>query len=162
MAGLYGGEWVSNGSLQKGSMPNILGCVEHHCKLARILKEAHKSIAVAWLDLANAYGSIHHSLIRFSLKHYHAPSQFSSIVGHLYSVLSAVITTEDWSTSSIPLNIIGINQGDPLLVVIFNTVINTLVDTGTKCTTHSIPSTCSSMLMTLHWWEIHQQPANNH
>ena len=125
---------VDNGyldrSLQKGFMPTISGCIEHHCKLARILREArsrHRSIAVAWLDLANAYGSVHHSLIQFSLKHYHAPSRFSSIIGHLYSGLSARILTEDWSTPSIPLNM-GVYQGDPLSVVIFNTVINTLVD----------------------------------
>lgn len=104
-----------------------MGCIEHHCKLARILKEArsrHRSIAVAWLDLANAYGSMHHSLIQFSLKHYHAPSNFSSIVDHLYSGLSALIIADDWST-----NHSGVYQGDPLSVVIFNTVINTLVDT---------------------------------
>ncbi len=51
--------------LQKGFMPATPGCIEHHCKRARILKEArsrHRSIAVAWLDLANEYGSVDHSL----------------------------------------------------------------------------------------------------
>lgn len=126
---------VSNGyldsSLQKGFMPTTPGCIEHHCKLARILHEArsrHRSVAVAWLDLANAYGSVHHSLIQFSLQHYHAPANFTYIVEHLYSDLSATILSEDWCTSTIPLSI-GVYQGDPLSVVIFNTVINTLVDT---------------------------------
>ncbi len=71
-------------------MPATPGCIEHHCKLARILKEArsrHRSIAVAWLDLANAYGSVDHSLIQFSLNHYHAPSKFSSIVDRVYQLL---------------------------------------------------------------------------
>lgn len=120
---------VSNGyldsSLQKGFMPNTPGCIEH-CKLARILHEArgrHRSVAVAWLDLANAYGSV-----QFSLQHYHAPAKFTSIVERLYSGLSATIMSEDWHTSTTPLSI-GVYQGDPLSVVIFNTVINTLVDT---------------------------------
>lgn len=61
---------MSNGyldpSIQKAFMPTTPGCVEHHLKLAAILAEAkkkHKSLAVCWLDLANAYGSVHHSLI---------------------------------------------------------------------------------------------------
>ncbi len=63
-------------SIQKAFMSATPGCTEHHSKLATILSEArkkHKSLA--WLDLANANGSVHHSLIQFSLKHYHAPDQ---------------------------------------------------------------------------------------
>ena len=55
-------------SLQKAFMPTVPGCTEHHQKLSSILAEAHsnhKSVAVSWLDLANAYGSVHHSLIDF-------------------------------------------------------------------------------------------------
>ena len=33
-----------------------------------------------------------------------------------------------WSTATIPL-VLGVNQGDPLSVVVFNMVINTMVDT---------------------------------
>ena len=36
--------------------------------------------------------------------------------------------TNDWSTATIPLEL-GVYQGDPLSVVIFNTVINTMVHT---------------------------------
>ena len=117
-----------NSSIQKAFMPSIPGCVEHHHKLTSILSEAkrkHKSLAVCWLDLANAYGSVHHSLIQFSLKHYHAPPQFCKILEALYSDLHAKVITADWATPMIPLQV-GVYQGDPLSVVIFNTVINTL------------------------------------
>ena len=120
-----------NRSIQKAFMRATPGCTEHHSKLATILSEArkkHKSLAVAWLDLANAYGSVHHTLIQFAMKHYHAPPQLCSILESLYSDLSATILTPEWSTPSIPLKI-GVYQGDPLSVVVFNTVINTLVDT---------------------------------
>ena len=83
---------------------------------------------MCWLDLANAYGSVHHSLIQFTLKHYHAPPRFCQVLEALYSGLSAQVITADWATPLIPLQI-GVYQGDPLSVVIFNTVINTLVDT---------------------------------
>ena len=116
---------------QKAFMPGIPGCVEHHCKLAGIVSDArkrHRSLAVCWLDLANAYGSVHHELIKFSLCHYHALPCFQQIVGSFYSGLEGMVVTESWSTSLFPLNV-GVYQGDPLSVVIFNTVINTLLDT---------------------------------
>ena len=118
-------------SIQKAFMPKTPGCIEHHLKLAEILRNAkhkHKSLTVCWLDLANAYGSVHHSLISFALKHYHAPPQFLAIIQSFYSNLSANINSSQWSTSPIPLRV-GVYQGDPLSVVIFNTVINTMIDT---------------------------------
>ena len=118
-------------NIQKAFMTAVPGCTEHHSKLAAVLSDArskHKSLAICWLDLANAYGSVHHSLIQFALRHYHAPQKFQSIVASLYSNLSASIKTNEWATSCIPLEI-GVYQGDPLSVVIFNTVMNTMVDT---------------------------------
>ena len=106
-------------------MPKTPGC---HLKLATVLNEKHKSLAVCWIDIANAYGSVHHSLISYALQHYHAPPQFLLIVQSFYSNLFTKISTTKWSTPSIPLKI-GVYQGDPLSVVIFNTVINTMVDT---------------------------------
>ena len=56
--------------LQKVFLPTVTVCMEHHLKLSSILVEAHsnhKSVAVCWLDLANAYSGVYHSLIDFSL-----------------------------------------------------------------------------------------------
>ena len=93
-------------SLQKAFMPTIPGCTEHHLKLPSILAESrskHKSLAVCWLDLAKAYGSVHHSLIQFSLRHYHASPHFLSVLQALYSGLGAKVITADWETPLIPL-----------------------------------------------------------
>ena len=112
-----------NSSLQKSFMPTVPGCTEHHLKLSSILTEAHsmhKSLAVCWLELANAYSSVHHSLINFSLRHYHAHPQFLAILQSLYSGLSAKVLTTEWETPVISLEK-GVYQGDPLSVVIFNT-----------------------------------------
>ena len=58
------------------------------------------------------------------------PSFDTSLVPSI-DLLASVSTTE-WSTQLIPLGV-GVYQGDPLSVTIFNTVINTLVDTlGTR------------------------------
>lgn len=62
------------------------------------------------------------------MKHYQAPPELCSILDSLYSYLSTTILTQEWTTPSIPLKS-GVYQGDPLSVVVFNTVINSLVDT---------------------------------
>ena len=111
---------TSNGyfdpNIQKAFMPSVPGCLEHYTKLATAIHEAHthhKSLAVCWLDLSNAYDNVHHDLISFSLTHYGTPHQFISLVGNLYSCLSASIHTQSGLTPSIPLNK-GVFQGDPL------------------------------------------------
>ena len=116
---------LSNGymdkNIQKAFINGIPGCFKHQAKLATAIQEArrkHKSLTVCWLDLANAYGSVHHQLIHFTLNHYHAPSKLVNTVANLYTDLSATITTPSWATQEIPLHI-GVFQGDPLSVAIF-------------------------------------------
>ena len=147
-----------NKSIEKAFMPTTPGCTEHHMKLATILQDArakHKSLAVCWLDLANAYGSVHHSLISFTLRYYNAPPQFSKIVQMFYTGLYAKVSSSKWST---PLKL-GAYQGDPLSVVIFNTVINTAVYKPDRMWVigfppHRTQSIYSNILMTLVWWLI--------
>ena len=71
--------------------------------------------------------SVNHQIITYCLQHYHTPSIFLNTVSNIYSDLSAIITGPTWSTTSVPLRT-GVYQGDPLSVVIFNTVISTLAD----------------------------------
>ena len=115
-----------NCSIQKAFMSATPGCVEHHCKckLGTILRKWYKSLTVCWLDLTNAYGCVHHFLTQFILKHYHAPPQFCQTMQALYTDLTSKVITDLWVTPPVPLSI-GVYQGDPLFVVMFNTVINT-------------------------------------
>ena len=117
--------------IQKAFIPTIPGVTEHQTKLAAIINEAReskRSLAVAWIDIANAYGSIHHSLINFALSHYHAPPALCHLLHSWYSGLSATVSTPDWVSPAVPLEM-GVYQGDPLSVAIFLTVMSTLTDT---------------------------------
>ena len=117
-------------NIQKAFINGVPGCAEHQCKLASIIKEAsekHRALAVCWLDLANAYGIVPHALIKFCLQHYHSPPQFTNTISNLYSGLSATITANNWVTPPVPLQT-GVYQGDPLSMVIFNTIMCTLID----------------------------------
>ena len=119
-----------NASIQKAFMPSVPDCIEHYAKLVIAVHEAHvrhKSLTVSWLDLVNAYGSVHHNLISFSLHHYGVSDHFTSLIANFYSGLSTSVYTQDWCTPLIPINK-GFFQGDPFSVIIFNTVMNTYID----------------------------------
>ena len=164
--------------IQKAFVNGIPGCAEHHCKLAEVIREAsekHRSLSVCWLDLANAYGSVPHGLIQFALGHYNVPLHVINIISSLYSGLSATITSNKWATSFVPLQT-GVYQGDPLSVVIFNTIMCTLIDalkplqhlgynlSGTKHLVHLLqyaddtclvangPSSCQELLRQVEQW----------
>ena len=73
--------------IQKVFQSRIAGCEEHQLKLSSVIRDAnkhHHSLAIAWLDLANAYGSVHHKLIRFALSHYHAQPELIALTSSLY------------------------------------------------------------------------------
>ena len=98
---------LSNGyidtSVQKGGIPGVPGCLEHTGVVSQLLKEAKegkKDLAVLWLDLANAYGSIPHKLVEFALARHHVPSKVSSIILDYYNNfkvrISSGLITSDW------------------------------------------------------------------
>ena len=133
MAYMRGNSYL-NTNIQKAFVDGVPGCTEHHIKLLSMLKEARskkRSFSVCWLDLANAFGSVPHSLIQFSFQHYHAPPEMVDMISNLYDDLIGVVSSKSWQTAPIHLQI-GVFQGDPLSVLVFNTVMNTLVDTITK------------------------------
>ena len=103
-------------NIQKAFVRNIPGCKEQYRKLLGAVSEAfrrHKSITVCWLDLANAFGSVNHGLIDFTLQHFHASPRFRNTVSNLYTDLNVVVTTPAWSTSQIPFRV-GVYQGATL------------------------------------------------
>ena len=82
----------------------------HQFKLATAIQEVckkYRSLTICWLDLANAYGRVHHQLIQFAVRHYQAcPISLScSTVVNLNTNLSATITTRSWEPAEIPLQV---------------------------------------------------------
>ena len=123
---------VANGyldtNIQKAFIRNIPGCTEQYHKLLGVVTEPfkrHKLITVHWLDLANAYGSVNHGLIDFTLQRFHAKTRFRNTASSLYHDLNVIVTTPSLSTNCIPLRV-GVYQSDPHSVEIFNSVMCTL------------------------------------
>ena len=128
-----------NTATQKAFIKDMPGCTEHQFKLWQAILDARRNqrnITVCWLDLANAFGSIHHNLITHVLWHYHLPAHFIQIIQSLYTGLTAVISTKQWETQPVHLAK-GLFQGDPLSAAIFDVVINLYLDTIMAECSHS-------------------------
>ena len=56
--------------------------------ITQIIKEARQNkgeLAVIWLDLANAYGTIPHKLVEPTLARYHVLEKFRSLIHDYYA-----------------------------------------------------------------------------
>ena len=116
--------------IQKGFINDMAGCAEHTTMLSELLrnaKQTNRQITVCWTDLENAFGSLRHDLIQFALDWYHFPIEFRSFVYDYYEGLYIKVRTSKWITEPVAL-LMGIFQGCPLSVQLFNIVWNIALD----------------------------------
>ena len=82
---------------QKAFMVEVAGCIEHSTLIFEALKEAkeeYRSICLAMLDFANAYGSIRHNLIHFAMEWYHFPPWLCKLIFCYYDRIFAFVVTK--------------------------------------------------------------------
>jgi len=118
-------------TMQKGFWPGINGVTEHVEQLSYLLnhqKKMKREIYVVLLDLKNAFGEVHHSLIRFSLAHHHVPSDVIGIIMSQYSDFFLTVTSSASGLYTGPIHVQrGVLQGDTLSPLLFNIVFDSLM-----------------------------------
>lgn len=118
-------------NLQKGFWEKISGCIEHTETLTYVIDHARrkqKSLVVTLLDLKNAFGEVDHSLLENVLKYHNIPEHIISLIRLLYQEYYTSIATDNFVTSPIIVKR-GVLQGDSLSPLLFNLVVNTLINT---------------------------------
>ena len=115
---------------QKGSIRGVAGCWEHSTMVWNAIKDARsnqKSLAILWLDLANAYGTVPHKLIEYALKRYGVPQQWSELILAYYDGLwgrsSAGNISSDWFRYEK-----GIFAGCTISVILFLAAFNVIME----------------------------------
>lgn len=115
---------------QKGFLEDVSGCVEHQFLLEFSINKARKigrsDVILVMTDLINAFGSVRHKLIEFALKHYHFSQDFIELILDMYKDLSISLKIQNES-QVIPQKI-GVFQGDPLSPILFDIVINMILE----------------------------------
>ena len=116
-------------SIQKGGIPGVSGCLEHTAVLSQLIREAKqqkKNLVVSWLDIANAYGSMPHTLIQIALRQSHVPEKIRDLIRSYYSDVKIRFTTEEFTTEWQRVEK-GIITGCTLSVVLFALTMTMLV-----------------------------------
>ena len=116
-------------SIQKGGVPEVSECLEHTAVLSQLIREAKagkKDLEITWLDIANAYGSIPHSLILTALKRTHVPENMYRMVETYYADVKIRFSTKAFTTDWQPVEK-GIITGCTMSVNLFAPTMTMLV-----------------------------------
>ena len=99
-------------SVQKAGIPGFSGCLEHVSVIwqqIQTAKREKRDLHVLFLDLANAFGSVPHSLLWTAFEYFKVPEQVTQLVKSYFRDLQVCVTT-DFTTAWQPLEI-GIMAG---------------------------------------------------
>ncbi|XP_023232450.1 uncharacterized protein LOC111632285 [Centruroides sculpturatus] len=101
------------------------GCSEHTFTLQSVIQDArrkNKECHVAWLDLANAFGSVPHATIISCLKWCGLAAPSIQVIEDLLHGCHTRIRSSSGLTDPIPI-LAGVKQGCPLSPILFNLVV---------------------------------------
>ena len=115
--------------IQKGFTHGVSGVLEHTSMMAYLINKARvkqRSAIITLLDLKNAFGEVHHNLIKSVLAYHHVPEAIQSLVTSLYTDFHSYIISDGFSTPAIPFKR-GVLQGDCLSPLLFNMCFNTFI-----------------------------------
>ena len=121
-------------STQKGGVEGFSGCWEHNSIITQLLCDAKANkgdVSMIWLDLANAYGSVPHELVKLSLQKYHVPPKVQNIIRDYFDQLKFRFTVANYTTHWQRLEK-GIITGCTISVIVFLAAINILIKTAEK------------------------------
>ena len=115
---------------QKAFINGINGCIEHNMVLQEVIshsKANKKTCHIMFFDLADAFGSVSHQLISFSLKRFDLPLNVCSYIDNLYSSLNGYVKGPTWQSKNFKFSK-GVFQGDPLSPIIFLACFNPVLE----------------------------------
>jgi hypothetical protein len=114
---------------QKGFREHMSGCIEHQFMLQKLIEHVRRTgqsdLIVILTDLADAFGSVRHSLIHFVTKYYGIDPKLRQVIASLYKDLEVSLEL-DGTTVQIRQEK-GVFQGDCLSPTLFNMVINIIL-----------------------------------
>ena len=141
--------------IQKGFTPHLSGTLEHTAQMAYIINQARsrqRSVVITLLDLKNAFGEVHHNLIKSVLGYHHIPDHIENMINSLYTNFKTSIITSNFSTPFIQVGR-GVLQGDCLSPLLFNLCFNTFLQ-HIKSEKYQQFGFSYKLLNPIHWFQF--------
>jgi hypothetical protein len=117
--------------IQKGFWPGTDGVSEHSQLLGHIMQDAkrhQRTLVVTLIDLRNAFGEIHHNLIKCALSFHHVPDHIVQIITDIYTNTAVQVAHHKSQATTAPVPVErGVLQGDPCSPLLFNMRFNILM-----------------------------------
>ena len=82
---------------QKGFWDNVPGTIEHNELLSYMINHARKrqrDLFITLIDLRNAFGEVHHSLLNKVLEYHQVPNEVKSLIQNMYKDFHISIGTK--------------------------------------------------------------------
>ncbi|VDI29061.1 Hypothetical predicted protein [Mytilus galloprovincialis] len=92
-------------------------------KIIREEKDSKGELAIVWLDLANAYGTLPHKLVELLLEIYHVPDGIRELIKEYFNHLQLRFTVGDYTTSWQRLKVERVT-GCMISAILFSAVMN--------------------------------------
>ena len=130
-------------------MAKVPGCWEHLSLVwdeLKTVKSNKTSITAVWLDIANAYGSIPHQLIFYSLKHYGInPTWIDFVTSYYNGLWNKSFSTK--ATSGWQKHFRGIFTGCTVSIILFLAGMNIILEFIMAGTNSSLSSRFTSPIV---------------
>ena len=142
--------------IQKGFWDNVPGTIEHNELLTYMINHARKrqrDLFITLIDLRNAFGEVHHSLLNKVLEYHHVPIEVKSLIQNMYKDFHISVGTKRFITDRIKVER-GVLQGDCLSPLLFNMCFNTLIQTIRQKKINCLGYAFDYTLQPRHWFQF--------
>ena len=116
-------------SVQKAGIPGFSGCLEHTSMIWHQIQSARREkrdLHVVFLDLANAFGSVPHSLLWEAFDFFRVPGSIKSLVKAYFLDIQLCFTTAEYTTAWQQLEI-GIMAGCTISPLAFTMAMEVII-----------------------------------
>ena len=139
--------------IQNGFTPKVAGSLEHTSHMAYLLNHSKRKQRSVVITLKNAFGEVHHNLIKCILECHHVPFEIQSLVENLYKDLQISILSKSYPKPFIPIKR-GVLQGDCLSPLLFNMIFNTFITSIRSQEFEQLGYKYARHLSPRHWYQF--------